>query len=108
GGHQFNVGGKSGAVPRHPGFMQGSQWEVEWVPVENPHEVGCYGRGLALGGATFSRGEGCWYDSGRVYFVSTDGGTARKGQVFMYRSEERRVGKGGRSGGCESSQQNDE
>jgi len=84
GEHQFNFGGKSGAVPRHPGFMQGSQWEVEWVPVENPHEVGCYGRGLALGGATFSRGEGCWYDSGRVYFVSTDGGTARKGQVFMY------------------------
>jgi len=81
GQHQFNFGGKGG---QHPSFAQGMTWDTEWVDVATPEQTGCYNRGLALGGATFSRGEGCWYDSGYVYFVSTDGGAARKGQVFRY------------------------
>lgn len=46
--------------------------------------AGVYQQGLAEGGATFSRGEGCWYGAGVIYFISTDGGAAEKGQVWSY------------------------
>jgi secreted PhoX family phosphatase len=38
----------------------------------------------AKGAAIFSRGEGAWYANGLIYFVSTGGGNAGKGQVFAY------------------------
>ena len=31
-----------------------------------------------------SRGEGAWYDDGKIYFISTDGGAAELGQVWVY------------------------
>ncbi|WP_206054933.1 alkaline phosphatase PhoX [Nitrosococcus wardiae] len=34
--------------------------------------------------AIFSRGEGCWEDTGLIYFISTDGGAAELGQVWVY------------------------
>ena len=42
------------------------------------------GAGRAQGAATFGRLEGCWYAHGKIYFVSTDGGAARQGQVWEY------------------------
>ncbi len=78
--NNFNFGGNGG----YPSFAQGQSWEVEWVPVPNPSQTGCYTRGAANGGSSFSRLEGCWYDSGMIYFTSTDGSTNRRGQVFMY------------------------
>ena len=35
----------------------------------------------------FTRGEGAWYGNGLTYFVCSNGGDARKGQVFAYRSD---------------------
>src|SRR5690606_23899501 len=34
--------------------------------------------------AIISRGEGCWYHAGKIYFVSTSGGEAGLGQVWVY------------------------
>lgn len=41
-------------------------------------------QGQARGAARFSRGEGAWYGNGKIYFVCSDGGDARRGQVFAY------------------------
>ena len=38
------------------------------------------------GAARFSRGEGAWYGNGQAYFVCSNGGNARTGQVFAYTS----------------------
>jgi secreted PhoX family phosphatase len=81
GAHNFNFSGINNV---YPSFAHGTTWEVEWVPVPNPEQTGCYARGAANGGAGFARLEGCWYDSGIVHFLSTSGGPARKGQVFEY------------------------
>jgi hypothetical protein len=41
-------------------------------------------QGFDKGGASFTRLEGCWYDSGSIFFTSTDGRTAGEGQVWQY------------------------
>ncbi|MCP5152014.1 MAG: DUF839 domain-containing protein [Chromatiales bacterium] len=66
------------------GLAAGAHWQVEWVPVGDPE--GTVGRPFdsAPGAAGFARLEGCWYDSGLVYFVSTSGGAAGLGQVYAY------------------------
>lgn len=59
---------------------------VEWVriddvdPVADTVRLEARGKGAAL----FSRGEGAWYGNGLIYFVCSDGGDARSGQVFAY------------------------
>ena len=64
--------------------------QTSWVPIAEPDPnlaagaSGVYAQGAALGGARFVRGEGAWYDAGRIYFVSTSGGPARQGQIFEY------------------------
>lgn len=83
---------------------QGDVFDVAWVEVPDPvarpealaaplegfPEIQGVGRsgpflqGEANGGALFRRGEGCWYDSGVVYFVDTSGGEAGKGTVWAY------------------------
>ena len=66
---------------------------VEWVNITNPDPAiptGAGGlstvflEGLAAGGARFRRLEGCWYDRGRIYFVSTNGGNMGFGQTWVY------------------------
>ncbi len=69
---------------------------VEWVPIANPDPMpptatidgsagsAVFAQGFAAGGARFRRLEGCWYDHGRVFFVSTNGGNMGFGQVFVY------------------------
>jgi secreted PhoX family phosphatase len=66
------------------GFAPGTTFDVEWQPVADPE--GKLGRAFdsAPDAAVFSRGEGCWEDRGRIYFVSTDGGAAGLGQVWVY------------------------
>lgn len=84
------------------GFANDTLWGVEWVDIDDPekaHEdgttnsLGVFGQGFARGGARFNRGEGCWFDSGYVYFVSSSGGRASNGQIFEYdpRSETLRL-----------------
>lgn len=97
------------AVPNRPGIdlglvEQGELFEVQWVPVLNPiapperlfspfagippiqgdGRSGPFLQGQANGGASFRRGEGCWYEDGIVYFVDTSGGAAGKGSVWAY------------------------
>lgn len=84
------------------GYPNDTTWSVDWVDIDDPekaHEdgttngAGVFSQGWAKGGARLTRGEGCWYDSGLIYFISTSGGTAGEGQVFEYdpRSERLRL-----------------
>jgi secreted PhoX family phosphatase len=59
---------------------------VEWVTIDepDPNTDTTRAQGAAKGAAKFSRGEGCWYGDGLVYFVCSDGGDLRAGQVFAY------------------------
>lgn len=64
---------------------------VSWVNIPNPDppeaeldNVAVYKQGLAAGGATFRRLEGCFAGNGRIYFTSTSGGDKRLGQVWQY------------------------
>ncbi|MGH9891455.1 MAG: alkaline phosphatase PhoX [bacterium] len=75
------------------GFENGRRFPTEWVDIDDPTRLhspgttdgaGVYQQGLAKGGATFRRGEGCWYGAGVIYFTSTSGGAAEKGQVWCY------------------------
>ena len=83
---------------------EGTTFEVEWVPIENPDAdpemLNSYGNGLenimgggrsgpylqgeAQGGAKFSRGEGIWEYDGRLYWIDTAGGPAGTGSVWLY------------------------
>ena len=65
----------------------GASWQVRWVPIANPDpgagERSTVLQGLDLGGTAIRRGEGAWYGNGRIYVISTNGGPARQGQVFV-------------------------
>ena len=52
-----------------------------WVDIDNPHRS-VFRQGHARGGMRFKRLEGCWWDDGHLYFVSTNGGTAGQGQIW--------------------------
>ena len=80
--------------------LPGHAFEIEWVEmdeVESPNDDLRY-RGFEDGGAArFARGEGMWWDKGWIYFVCTNGGLNKKGQVWRYapgpdegKTEERR------------------
>lgn len=66
------------------GFANGATFSVSWQPVTDPEAVEGRAFDSAPDAAIFSRGEGCWEDKGKIYFVSTDGGAARLGQVWLY------------------------
>ena len=89
-------GAAGAATLRAPGRLQmlaldakaagfGSALPVGWVDIDDPEALGrrsVYRQGAAGGGMTFKRLEGCWFDDGLLYFVSTTGGAAGKGQVW--------------------------
>jgi uncharacterized repeat protein (TIGR03803 family) len=64
----------------------GTTYDVEWVHIDEPEasEQRTYVQGAAAGGAAFRRLEGCWWGDETGYFLSTNGGSAGKGQVFEY------------------------
>ncbi|MFA3791391.1 alkaline phosphatase PhoX [Aliiglaciecola sp. SL4] len=66
------------------GLVQGTVWDVTWQEVADPDATTerCYNQ--ASDAAIVERGEGCWYDDGKIYFVSTSGGAANLGQIFCY------------------------
>jgi secreted PhoX family phosphatase len=95
------------------GQAAGATYDVEWVPIAEPDPefpmagdlptvtndeaiVAVGDQGRLLGAAWFSRLEGAYYDNGRIYFVSTQGGAnhppdsvpsgfgAGRGQVWAY------------------------
>lgn len=59
---------------------------ASWIDIDDFDPAGDTVRaeGQSKSAARFSRGEGCWYGNERVYFVCSDGGNARAGQVFAY------------------------
>lgn len=71
---------------------------VRWVPIADPdpatvssNSLAVFEQGLAGGGATFARLEGCWYGNGSIYIVSTSGGDAGVGQVWEYEPAKERL-----------------
>jgi secreted PhoX family phosphatase len=69
----------------------GAALPVEWVTIDNPEPdpvtstTSCFAQGFAKGGARFNRLEGMFRgDDGGMYFVSTSGGNARRGQLWQY------------------------
>jgi secreted PhoX family phosphatase len=80
--HQANLGAS---------YTNGTTFDVEWVPIENPDSLSptmpgnfVWGQGRALGAATFARLEGCWFGNDRkIYVVSTSGGIGQ-GQIWVY------------------------
>ena len=94
-GHELRDGGElyalvADGVPRNDlrgGFAAGTQFSVSWQRVEDPEGQLGATYDSAPDAAIISRGEGAWYDSGKIYFVSTSGGAAGMGQIWVYDPE---------------------
>ena len=65
----------------------GVAMEVAWIDLDHvgSPEDDLRFRGFAAGAARFARGEGIWYGEGELFFACTNGGEARKGQIWRYR-----------------------
>lgn len=68
--------------------LKGIPLAVTWVTIDNVDPLTDTVRveARSKGAARFSRGEGAWYGNGQTYFVCSDGGNDRVGQVFAYQS----------------------
>lgn len=69
----------------------GAELPVEWVTIDNPDpdpvtsSTSCFAQGFAKGGARWNRLEGIFRgEDGTMYFVSTSGGNAARGQLWQY------------------------
>lgn len=65
------------------GEVRGVHW-VDLNDPENPRDD-LRERGASLGAARFARAEGIWYATDGVYVACTNGGPARRGQIWRYR-----------------------
>jgi uncharacterized protein len=85
------------AVKDQPNFdtrmqkSEGGSLPVTWVDIKDPDpsdadtdEFAVYKQGIAGGGTTFRRLEGCIYGRGRIFFTATSGGENKLGQVWEY------------------------
>jgi secreted PhoX family phosphatase len=76
-------------VDLRDGQTVGARLRVDWVDIDDPDPTQTsvsdprrtFEQGYAKGGALFNRLEGCWYDGGSVFFVSTSGGDVKSGDV---------------------------
>ena len=75
------------------GIRGEATYDVQWVNIDDPtvahtpgtaDTLGVFNQGKDQKAATFSRLEGCWFAADTVYFVSTNGGNAKCGQVWAY------------------------
>ncbi len=68
--------------------LLGEPLSVTWVPIDvvDPFTDTVRVEARSKGAARFSRGEGAWYGNGSTYFVCSDGGNDRVGQVWAYTS----------------------
>ena len=64
----------------------GEKMEVVWVDIQNVESPKDDLRlqGFDKGAARFARGEGMWHSNDSIYFVCTNGGYRKKGQVWRY------------------------
>ncbi len=97
----LRVRGRDGADLRG-GLPAGATYPVDWVDVPDTTRahspgtqdtLGVFTQGRERGGAVFARLEGCAEADRRISFVSTSGGAAGMGQVWVYdpRREELRL-----------------
>ena len=87
----LKIAGRPNAV-LDKGQTPGVTYGVEWVKIDDPDPTFAPGttnnqaivavgdQGRAKGAATFSRLEGIFYDSGKIYLVSTQGGDTPAGE----------------------------
>jgi secreted PhoX family phosphatase len=66
------------------GFERGTRFDVSWQLVTDPEGESGSAFASAPDAAIIARGEGAWYDAGKIYFVSSNGGAAGLGQVWAY------------------------
>ena len=75
------------------GFEDGTEFDIRWHSIREPElantrgttdEAGVYKQGIAAGGSTFARLEGCWADEDYIYFDATTGGAKQAGQIWRY------------------------
>jgi uncharacterized protein len=88
-----------GVANLYTGQPARASYFVNWVEIDTPNSDASnmpgnfvFAQGRAKGGAAFGRLEGCWYGSGRIYFVSTNGGTVGQGQVWVYNPKREHLG----------------
>lgn len=88
-----NLLAESLGLPTGAPIPIGKSFRVDWVDVPDPLATTerCVDQGLAEGAAFFTRGEGAWYDKGSIFFVSSDGGEIKKGQIWEYDIYRRRL-----------------
>ena len=69
------------------GIEPGIPMQVHWIDMDDvvAPDDDLRVRGFEAGAARFARGEGIWYGEGEVFFACTNGGEARKGQIWRYR-----------------------
>ncbi len=80
-----------GGYDTHTNQTVGAELPVEWVTIDNPDpdpvtaSNSCFAQGFAKGGARWNRLEGIFRgDDGGIYFVSTSGGNAARGQLWQF------------------------
>jgi uncharacterized protein len=75
------------------GIQNGETYDVEWVDITDAGRAhtpgttdggGVVTQGMDQCAAIFTRLEGIWYDSGSMFFTSTNGGPAGQGQIWQY------------------------
>ncbi|MEX1122628.1 MAG: alkaline phosphatase PhoX [Balneolales bacterium] len=64
----------------------GQELDVYWIDLDDvtSENDDLRIRGYEHGAARFARGEGMWYGNGSIYFACTNGGSAKKGQIWKY------------------------
>lgn len=82
------------------GQTAGTTFAANWVTIDDPDpeladtdEQAVFKQGARKGGAHFSRLEGCFAAPGRIYIVSSDGGDADAGQIWVYEPTTRDEGR---------------
>jgi uncharacterized protein len=71
------------------GQTAGVALTAAWFDISDPDPASAgnssptrtFNQGYVQGGAKFNRLEGCWWDGGSIFFVSTSGGDAKNGDV---------------------------
>ena len=61
-------------------------YDIGWITLQDTDspENDLRFRGRESGAAIFARGEGMWYNNGKVYFTCTTGGKKKLGQLYVY------------------------
>ncbi|MFK7846392.1 MAG: alkaline phosphatase PhoX [Rhodothermales bacterium] len=69
-----------------PTVVIGQKLAVRWMDMEeiDAPEDDLRIRGFEAGAARFARGEGMWHGDNTIFFACTNGGIAKKGQIWKY------------------------